>query len=131
MVSETNKNNFEYTIKVRNTIEEIDKIVERAEVNINVLADTILLSYDISKRNNKLYNMGYINEINVLIKSALMNSPGVDGSWFQINADLPYASRLYSWYEYQDGKIADVKAQLKNKTSDLRELNPKDDPYYF
>ena len=37
------------------TSEEIDKIIERAELNVNVLSDAILDTYNIKKRNNKSY----------------------------------------------------------------------------
>ena len=48
IVSEKNKNNFAYTVKVRDTSKEIDKIVERAEVNVNTIHNIIKETYDAS-----------------------------------------------------------------------------------
>ena len=128
LVSETNRNNFAYIIKIRDTIEEIDKIVERAELNTSMLADTIVYSYDVNKLNDEEYNSSYLNEVNFLIKSVLMNSPGVDGAWFQLNTNLPFSNRLYSWCGVKDGRIVNLSNSdvIKNRIT-----NPKDDPYYF
>lgn len=126
MVSQTNKNNFAYTVKIRDTLEEIDKIVERAEVNVNVFATAISESYDISKLRDEKYNLNYLNKIDTLNKSVLINSPGVDGAWFQANADSPFSYKIYTWYEYKNGKIVDLGNQFN-----VRTLNSNDDPYYF
>lgn len=125
-VSQTNKNNFTYTVKIRDTIEEIDKIVERAEVNQNVITTVISNSYDISKLHDEKYNLNYVKKIDLLTKSVLMNSPGIDGAWFQGNIDLPFAHKVYSWYEYKNEKIVNLSNQYNSRT-----LNPEDDPYYF
>lgn len=130
IVSDTNKNNFTYTVKVRNTIEEIDKIVERAQVNLDVLKDTAILSYDTGKIFDEKYNENYLNKLNFIVKSVLINSPGVEGAWFQTNLDTPFSGKSYSWFSFKNGKIVNLK-KLLDKTSNIRKLNPKDDPYYF
>ncbi len=53
---------FSYTVKVRNAVEEIDKVFERAEVNVNVMVDSIANSYDVNKQTDKAYNLHFINE---------------------------------------------------------------------
>ena len=131
IVSRTNKNNFTYTVKVRNTIEEIDKIVERAEVNLDVLVSDVAISYDTSKLNNEKYNISYVNGLGTLIRSVLMNSPSIDGAWFQINADLPFSGDVYSWYESKNGKIVDLATTLQKEQFMGRKLTPEEDPYYF
>lgn len=45
IASETNRNNFEYIIKIRDIDEEVDKLMERAAANVNVLADVISNSW--------------------------------------------------------------------------------------
>lgn len=130
IVSDTNKNNFVYTIKVRDSIEEIDKIVERAEVNLSLINDIIAQTYDINNLNNKKYNYDYIYKVDSLIKSALINTPGVTGTWFQINVNVPDAEHLYIWYELKNGKFVSTK-QLNSTKMEERSLTPEDDPYYF
>lgn len=131
IVSETNKNNFEYTIKIRSTIEEIDKIVERAEVNLNLMTQVIKGNYDISKINDEKTNIEYLKRIDVLVKSVLLNSPGVDAAWYQPNIEYPYANRNYVWYAIKNGKIINLRTMLEKEDSKLRILTPKTDPYYF
>lgn len=128
-VFESNKNNFLYSVKIRNTVEEIDKIVERAEVNINMMSDVIALTYDSNNLYDRKYNVEYLKKIDAMTKSVLMNSPGVCGVWFQLNADVPFSSDMYGWYEYRDGKFVNLKQRFKR--TDKRVINPKDDPYYY
>lgn len=131
IASDTNKNTFSYIVKVRDTVEEVDKIFERAEVNVNVLADSISNSYDTSRQQDKNYNMAYIKSIDGLVKSVLVNSPGVDGDWFQLNADLPFSVTAYNWYQFKEDQFINVKDQLADTTSMNRKITPEDDPYYF
>lgn len=126
-----NQNIFAYTVKVHNTVENLDKIFERAEVNVNVMVDTIASSYDVSKQQNKSYNLNYVQSINGLVKSVLANSPSVDGSWFQINADLPFSARAYNWYEFKESQFINVRDQFEGTPSMDRKITPEDDPYYF
>lgn len=125
VVSNTNGENFAYAIKIRDTIEEIDKIVERSEVNILTLTDTISETYDISKLNDFAYNKEYINKIDANVKSALINSPGINGVWFQLNIDIPFSNMIYDWQGFQNGKL------VRFTKYDDRRLNPEDDKYYF
>lgn len=131
IASEINKNNFEYIIRVRAIIEEIDNIVENSTENINILSDVISDSYDVNKRKDKIYNIEYLKKIAVLSKSVLTNSLGVDGSWFLFNADLPFAYKIYNWYGVQDGKIVDIRDELEKEHLNDRQLSPNEDPYYF
>lgn len=129
--SNTNKNIFSYIIKVRNSTEELDKTLESAEINTNVLADSISNSYDESKQYNEAYNMQYIRDIDGLIRAVLGNSPGVDGSWFQINANLPFAIHAYNWYGYRDDQFINLRSQFISDPALDRKITPEDDPYYF
>lgn len=131
IVSETNKNNFEYTIRIRSTIEEIDKIVERAEVNLNLMTQVIRGNYDVSKINDEKTNLEYLKRIDVLVKSVLVNSTGVDGAWYQPSIEYPYAIRNYIWYALRNGEIVNLKAILENENPNIRILTPTTDPYYF
>lgn len=131
MVSKSNQDIFAYSVKVRNTVESLDKVFERAEVNVNVMADSISNSYNINKQQDKAYNLQYVEGINGLIKSVLSNSPGVDGSWFQLNADLPFSGYAYNWYEFKDNQFVDIKGQFEGTPSIDRKITPEDDPYYF
>ena len=130
-VYETNRNNFEYSIKMRNTVEELDKIVERAGVNLDVFADTISIVYDTSKQNDAAYNIEFVKRLDIVTKAVLMNSPGIDGAWFQININKPFATKAYNWYLLRDSKIVNYRNQLVKQHEADRMLNPKDDPYYF
>ncbi len=130
-VSEENQNIFSYTVKVRDSVEDLDKIFERAEVNVNVMVEAISNSYDADKQKNEAYNMQFVNGMNGLIKSVLANSPGVDGSWFQLNADLPFSARAYNWYEFRENQFLDVKDRFEGTPSMDRKITPEDDPYYF
>lgn len=130
IVSETNKNNFIYTVKVRNAIEEIDKIVERSGVNLSLANSLINQTYDIKKNNNQEYNYDYLKKMDILIKSILINTPGVTGAWFQLNIDIPFGKHIYSWYEFKNGKFISIRQLDKQEVND-RNLNPKDDAYYF
>lgn len=132
IMSRETKNIFDYTVKVRDSVEEIDKIFERAEVNVNVLSDSISNSYDSSRQQDKKYNMEYIKDIDGLIKSVLSNSPGIDGSWFQMNANLPFSAHTYNWYEFRDNQFINIRDQLEGNPSTMdRRITPDDDPYYF
>lgn len=131
IASETNENTFSYTVKIRRSIEEIDKVFERAEVNVNILADTIANTYDINKQNDKAYNFKYIKETDGLVKSVLGNSPGVYGTWFQLNADLPFSASAYNWYGFRNEQFIDLKSQFEGDASIARKITPEDDPYYF
>ena len=131
IVSETNKNNFIYTIKVRNTIEQIDKIIERGEVNLDVLVDIIQRTYDINKLHYEEYNISYINNLDLLTESALINSPGISGIWFQPDIKLPYSTFLYTWLMFDNGKVVNLRKKFADKDPSERKLDPKSDPYYF
>jgi len=131
IVSESNKNIFAYTVKVRSSVEKLDKIFERAELNVNVMTDSIANSYDASKQKDKAYNLLFINEMDSLVKSVLANSPNVDGSWFQINATLPFAAHAYNWFALDGNQFVDVKDQFVGTTAMDRKINPDDDPYYY
>ena len=131
MVSDTSKRNFTYTLKIRDAVEEIDKTVERAELNINVLTDVIKFGYDTNKINNASYNRNVLKDIDSLIKAALINTPGVDGAWFQINANASFAYNTYSWYEYSNNKLVNVRASLQKENAQSRKLTQESDPYYF
>lgn len=127
----TNNNAFAYTIKVQNAYEELDMIFERAEVNLNVLADSISNSYNTDLQQNKEYNIHYIKNLDGLIKSVLINSPGTDGCWFQINADLPFSVQAYNWYQFRDDQFINLRDYFQNTLSMNRKITPNDDPYYF
>lgn len=129
--SNTNKNVFSYIIKVRNSTEELDKTLKSAEINTNVLADSISNSYDASKQYNEAYNMQYIKNIDGLIRAVLGNSPGVDGSWFQINSDLPFAIHAYNWYGFRDDQFVNLRNEFISDPALDRKITPEDDPYYF
>lgn len=130
-VSKTNQDIFAYTIKVRDAVEKLDMIFERAEVNVSVMVDSIANSYNTSKQQDKVYNFNFIEGIDGLVKSVSSNSPGVDGAWFQVNADLPFSAHAYNWYEFRESQFIDVKDRLKGTPSMDRKITPDDDPYYF
>lgn len=130
-VSRENQDVFAYTVKVRDTVEALDKVFERAELNVNVMSDSIANSYNVSKQKDKAYNLRFIEDTNGLVKSVLSNSPNVDGSWFQLNADLPFSTYAYNWYEFKENQFIDVKDQFQGASSTDRRINPDDDPYYF
>lgn len=130
IVSETSKNNLVYASKVRDTIEEIDKIVERAQVNLDVFSKYTSLSYNSNKLYDQDYNMEYLKTIDLLTNSILANSPGVDGAWFQVNVNVPFSNLAYSWYEFKNGKSVNLREQFTPSVNE-RKLNSKDDPYYF
>lgn len=122
---------FAYTIKVKDAYEKIDKIFERAELNVYLMSDSIANSYDETKQNDEKYNMNFIQEIDSLVKSVLINSPGVSGSWFQINADLPFSARAFNWYEFSGNQFQNMYNELEDSASTSRKVTPEDDPYYF
>lgn len=128
---EANQRIFSYTIKVQNAVESLDKVLERAEVNVNVMVDSISNSYDVSKQQDKAYNLRFIEEINGLVKSVLWNSPKIDGSWFQLNADLPFSAEAYNWFEFKDNQFINVKNLFEETPSLDRKITPEEDPYYF
>lgn len=130
LVNESNAKNFAYTVKVRDTIEEIDKIVERAQINIETASQIIYQTYDTSKSDNRAYNLTYIKQVDALNKALLINTPGVNGSWYAGNVNLPFWNDIYTWYTLEDGKIINYKALL-SKRDDIRTLTPEEDPYYF
>lgn len=127
-----NKNIFSYTVKVRDSVEEIDKILERAQINVNVMSDSIASTYDINKQKDKNYNFTYIKQIDGLVQSALVNSPGIDGAWFQLNSNLPFSASAYNWYEFKDNQFINLRKQFEgNESTANRAITPEDDPYYF
>lgn len=130
-LNDENHGVFAYTIKIRNAVEELDKIYERSELNVRIMSDTIATSYDTSKQRDEAYNLKFIDNIDGLTKSTLANSPGVNGSWFQLNANLPFASRAYNWYEFKDAQFINIKDQFTGTSSENRKITPEDDPYYY
>lgn len=131
ITSKAYQNVFAYTVKVQSAYEKIDSIFERAEVNVNVLVDSISSSYNINKQQDRDYNLQYIKSIDDLIRSVLMNSPGVNGCWFQLNANLPFSLQAYNWYEFRDDQFINLRDAFANTPSMNRKLSPEDDPYYF
>lgn len=129
--SDTNKTNFSYSSKILAAAEEIDLIVERGEVNIGVIADAVHLIYDVDKRYDEKYNQIFIERLNVLTKAALINSPGADGIWFELNSDLPFSNDLYCWYSKKNDRYIDLRSWFQKHGGNDRELNSQDDPYYF
>lgn len=130
VVNTSNTNNFEYTVKVRKTTEEIDKIIEKAEVNINTASKVIYQTYDVNQYNNKKYNINYTNEIDALTKAILQNTPGVNGVWYTGNINMPFWLDTYTWYTIKDGKVFNYRLELK-KEGNTRILTPEEDSYYF
>lgn len=127
-----NKNLFAYAVKVRNSIEEVDKIIERAEINVNMMSDSIASSYDISKQKDKNYNINYIRQTDGLMQSALSNSPGIDGTWFLLNSELPFSANAYNWYAFKDNQFINLRNEFEgNSSTSGRKITPEDDPYYF
>lgn len=131
LVAESNKNNFTYNLKIRNATDKINKIIERAQVNVNILTNAGYNTYDINKQYDKKYNEEFIKRFNILIKSALMNTPGINGAWYQSNNDLPFANNLYCWYVYKNGQYVDMKDYFDKYSQSIRNINKDDDPYYF
>lgn len=131
LVSETNQNNFAYTIKTRNSIEEIDKVVEHSDVNLDILAKYITLAYNPSKLHDTSYNKQFISGLAKPIEAILLNTPGIDGAWFQVNSELPFSPYTYSWYRIKDGKCIDYQSIVQKKEHANRTINLKDDSYYF
>lgn len=123
VVSETNANNLAYAVKTRDSLEEIDKIFDEAESNLDLLSQAIFISYDTSQIKNDDYNLKYIKSIDEASIDILRRAPIEDGIWFQLNTDLPFSNKINLWYRYKDGKII-------NERTD-RQLTPQDDPYYF
>lgn len=131
LASDSHKDIFAYTVKVRNAVEGLDVIFERAEVNVNMMVDSISNSYDANKQQDKAYNLRFIQGIDGLLKSVLSNSPSIDGSWFQINADLPFSAEAYNWYSIDENQLIDVKDLFAGTPTTSRKVTPEDDPYYF
>lgn len=130
-VSSVSTDIFATSVRVRTASEDIDKIFERAEVNTTLLSETIYNLYDVSQQQNKDYNYKFIKNLDGLVKSVLANSPGADGAWFQINANLPFSVQAYSWYGIRDNAFINIKEELAHDTSEERKITPENDPYYF
>lgn len=128
--SENNQDIFAYSVKVRDSFEQLDQVFERAELSVNLMVDAIANSYDTNKQKNKSYNLSFIKNFNGLIKSVLSNSPSIDGAWFQLNADLPYSEIAYNWFEFKESQFINGKYQFKGSSIN-RKITPEDDQYYF
>ncbi|MDD3436207.1 MAG: response regulator [Candidatus Gastranaerophilales bacterium] len=131
IILETNQANFTYTVKARDASEKIDIIVEKVEINLNIIADYLFETYEIRRLYDEAYNKNFLRSFSDLIKAALINSPGVQGSWFQLNIDVPFGSKAYCWYIIEDGKILNLKDYFVIKNDEDRTITPEDDPYYF
>lgn len=122
-----NQDTINYIVKIRNAYEEIDQIFERAEVNTNVMVDSIANTYDTKKSSNKTYNLSFVNNLNGLIQSVLSNTPSVNGAWFQINSNLSFSASAYNWFEYKNDNFINQ----RNTAEINRPITEQDDPYYF
>lgn len=131
IVFETNKNNFAYNMEIIDYVEALDEIFQRTASNVKIVADTISYSYDIKKIRDAKYNAKYVQKIGALNKSILVDLPGGEGAWFQINNDLPFSAKIYNWYVKRDGKIVDLHKEIESRSNQSRKLTPEDDPYYF
>lgn len=125
VVSQTNKENFIYTVKIRNSIYEIDSIINRVGINLSSFVYAVSQTYEDDKLYDYDYNQKYLNFIDVLVKSTLVSSPGVNGAWYQLNVDVPFSENMYLWYGYVDGQL------IRYKIDKNRKVNPKEDAYYF
>lgn len=125
VVSQTNKENFVYTVKIRNSINEMDSIINRAGINLYSFVYAVSQTYEDDKLYNQEYNVKYLKFIDVLVKSTLVSSPGVNGAWFQLNVDIPFSENMYLWYGYKDGQL------IRYIIDKDRKLNPKEDAYYY
>lgn len=130
-VNDSTKNVFDNAVKIRGAIEQIDMVLERAEVNVDLLGSTISNSYDLNKQNDKAYNLSYVRSIDGVVRAALANSPGMNGAWFQMNADLPFSVHTFNWYELNDNGMVNLRKELQSDPSKDRKITPEDDPYYF
>lgn len=128
VVSETNQNNFSYTVKTRDALEKVDAMVMKAELNANLLSAAISTSYDINKLNNLEYNLNFLRKVNLLSKAVLINNQMDGVVWFHLNNDVPFSNKIYSWYQLKDGNFIDLKTKLGK---DSLSLNENDDKYYF
>lgn len=131
IVSDTSQTNFSYSIRTREMVEKIDKVFETADLTLNVLAESISLSYDTDKLYDESYNSKFLNKIDAQLKATLLNNPDVDGAWFQVNASLPFSFYTYSWYQNRNGKCINIKKKLESSYPEKRALTPADDPYYY
>lgn len=131
-LSDNDANNlFEYVVQVRSASEFLDKIFERAETNMDVMVDSISGSYDISRLQDKNYNLHFVKSTDPIVRSVLNNTPGITGAWFQLNSDFPFAVQVFNWYEFKDNQFVNINQQLQGTPSMGRKINPQDDPYYF
>lgn len=130
-LSQSNQDILQYIVRIRDAVEELDKVFERAEVNVNVMTDSISNSYDVSKQYDKAYNLKFVEGTDGLVKSILSNSPNIDGAWFQLNADLPFSVEAYNWFEFKENQFINIKDQFEGTPSMDRKITPEDDPYYF
>lgn len=129
--SKTSEENFDYAVKVRDAIEQIDVIIERAEVNLNLFSNVVTETYDINRRLNLDYNFEFFCRTEALLKSMIANTPGVDGAWMQLNTELPFGNGSYSRFLYRNGRYINISRFAGRSPGKTRKLNPKDDPYYF
>lgn len=123
VVSETNANNLAYAVKTRDSLEKIDKILDEAESNLDLLSQAVYISYDTKQLKNPEYNFHYIKYIDEVSKEILLKAQIKDSIWFQLNTDIPFSNKINLWYRYKDGKI--IKKRIDRK------LTKQDDPYYF
>lgn len=131
VVFETNKNNLAYNMKIINYVSSLNEIFQGAEKNVKILSDTIQDSYNINKFHNENYNVQFASRRNPLCKAILDSSATGEGSWFQINSDLPFHPYVYTWYVRRNGKLINYKHELEIAKAEQRKLTPEDDPYYF
>lgn len=131
LVKESNTNNFSYIVKVRDTSKEIDKIVQRAEINVSTIRNIIKETYNINRLHDKKYNLEYLKNVDTFISSTLKNTPGVNGAWYQCNINLPFYNDAYSWFVLENGNIINYRTKLSKENVSDRVINPEDDPYYF
>lgn len=131
-VYKANENNLLYTVKIRDTLDELDTIVESAKINLNVVSNLISGTYNTKRLYDKKYNEKYIQNIDMLSKTVLTNSPGVYGVWFQLSTAVPFHKGMYNWYQLDDhGHAINLREIFENNNTPNREITPEEDPYYF
>lgn len=131
VVNEQNKYNFAYAVKVRDTTEQINKIIERAQGNIQTASSIVYETYDVGKIKDAQYNLNYVKQIDALTKAMLINTPNVNGAWFVAGLDAPHWDETYTWYVYKNNKIINYRLQLTEQNRNNRRPTPEEDPYYF
>jgi PAS domain S-box-containing protein len=125
-VFNTAKKNLNYNVSANSTVLKIQSFFETAENNSNILGEIAVNNFDFKYANKDKELKTYLKSLEPYVKTIAHNTPWLYSAWFQLDPSLANnKSHYYIWLIKEKDKY------ILKRINDHRDLNAKDDTYYF